>query len=232
MTSRRRDARDGVEVRRVGDDAVLDRLGHSCPQMLGGQCFENAHVGRDGGRRMKRAHEVLAGRRVDARLAPDRRVDHREEARGHLHVGNAAHVGRGNESREVADHAAAERDDGAVATKSGGEQLVAERGPRFTRLGPLAGRNREHDRACLAERVANALGVQRADVAVRDDRVAMRRRRLPRDVADSREQPRADRHAIRRERDLARGHQVTSPAPPRLLATRARVNSRSESRFK
>ena len=93
----------------------------------GGSVASTLDVGDDRGRLMKRADEILARRRVDAGLAADRRVDHREQARRHLHVRHAAHERRGDEAGEVADHAAAERDDRRVAPEAGGEQLVGER---------------------------------------------------------------------------------------------------------
>ena len=87
---------------------------------------------------MERADEILAARRVDAGLAADRGVDHREQRRRHLHDWDAAHVRRGDESGQVANDAAAERDDRRVAPEAGFEELVGEARPRLARLVRLA----------------------------------------------------------------------------------------------
>ena len=114
----RRDGGDGVEIRGIGDDPVLDRLRQPGANVIVGQCCKNARVRDDGGRLVKRTDEVLARTRIDAGLSADRRVDHREQTGGNLHVRNAAHVRRRDEARQIADHAAAERDDGRVSAES------------------------------------------------------------------------------------------------------------------
>ena len=80
---------------------------------------------------------------VHAGLAADRGIEHGEQGGGHLEVGHAAHVGRGDESREVARDAAAERHDAAVAAEARREQLVGEPAPGLPRLRPLARREGE-----------------------------------------------------------------------------------------
>ncbi len=59
---------------------------------------------------MKAADEVLAFGQVHAGLAADGRINLREERRGHLDIGNAAHENRGEKSAHVAHDAAAQRD--------------------------------------------------------------------------------------------------------------------------
>ena len=56
-----------------------------------------------------RADVVLALRQVDAGLAADGRVDHREQGRRHVDQAHAALVGGGDEAGQVAHDAAAER---------------------------------------------------------------------------------------------------------------------------
>ena len=70
------------------------------------------------------ADHVLAARMVDRGLAADRRVDLREQRGRHLHESDAALVDRGGEAGQVADHAAAQGDDQAVAPAARGEQGV------------------------------------------------------------------------------------------------------------
>jgi hypothetical protein len=65
-------------------------------------------------------------RQVHAGLAAHARVDHRQERRRDLQVGEAAQVGGGREAGQVADHAAAERDHQAARStraRPGAEHL-------------------------------------------------------------------------------------------------------------
>src|SRR5207244_4242519 len=58
-------------------------------------------------RLVERTHEVLALRQVDAGLAADRAVDHREQRGGHLHDVDAAVIDGRRKPRGVADDSAA-----------------------------------------------------------------------------------------------------------------------------
>jgi hypothetical protein len=105
-------------------------------------------------RLVERADHVLAERMVDRRLAADRRVHLREQRRRHLQVRDAALVDRGREAGEVADDAAAERDQHGAAI---GAQLqeprheVAQRVEALVRLAvgesPRRPRRRPRSRA-------------------------------------------------------------------------------------
>ena len=91
----------------------------SPPRILAlGQGRQGARIGDHRRRRMERADQVLALRRVHAGLAAHRRVQHGEQRGRHLEVRDAAQVRRGDEPGEVARDAAAERDDAAVAPEA------------------------------------------------------------------------------------------------------------------
>ena len=92
---------------------------------------------------MKRADEVLARAQVDTSLAADRAIDLRQERRRHLDESDAAQIRRGGKSRHVADHAAAERDDGARAVEPAARELVVEAPCRSEGLGPFAVANED-----------------------------------------------------------------------------------------
>ena len=167
-----------------------------------GSVASTLDVGDDGRRLMKRADEILARRRVDAGLSADRRVDHREQRRRHLHERNAAHERRRDEAGEVADDAAAERDDRRVAAEARGEQLVGEARPGLARLVRFAGGNREHAACATASSAARTRGAYSGPtLLVGDDRVAVRRRDLRDDVADALERAGGDGDVVRRQRD-------------------------------
>ena len=72
-------------------------------------------VGEHRERLVERADHVLAARVVDRGLAADRGVDLGEQRGRHLDERDAALIGRRGETGEIADHAAAERDDQRVA---------------------------------------------------------------------------------------------------------------------
>ena len=60
---------------------------------------------------MKRANQIFPGLQVHADFAADGTVHLREQRGGHLHERDAPQVGRGDEAREIAHDAAAQRDD-------------------------------------------------------------------------------------------------------------------------
>ena len=96
---------------------------------------------------MEVADEVLAGGKVDARLAADGAVDHREQRGRELVEIDAALIGGGREAGEVADDAAAEREDRAVAGHAvGGEEIphAREFGGRLRGLAVGGGGEHRH----------------------------------------------------------------------------------------
>ena len=62
---------------------------------------------------MERAHEILARRQVDRRLATDRGIHLAEQGRRHSEPADPAQIGRGGEPHDVGRRAAAVRDDGS-----------------------------------------------------------------------------------------------------------------------
>jgi len=108
---------------------------------------------------MKCADEVLGLRQVDARLAADRRVDLTDECRGHGDPGDAAHVRRRDEAREVGRGAASDRDERRAPVE---EQRAPEALRLCDRLRRLTGR----------DRVLRLDPVQLRDALVRHDGVA------------------------------------------------------------
>ena len=77
-------------------------------------------------RLMKRAEQVLALRRIDAGLAADGGIHLRQQRGRHLHEIDAAAQDRRRETGEIADHAAAERDDEIVALDLRCDQRLAD----------------------------------------------------------------------------------------------------------
>ena len=110
---------------------VLTDLGEPRQQLVRGQGRESGEIAQHPGRRVERADEVLALVGVEAGLAADRRVDHGEQRRRHLHDPDAAQPGRRDEPREVGDRSPADPDDGVAAGETGlPEKLPASRRDR------------------------------------------------------------------------------------------------------
>ena len=228
---------DGVKVGCVGDDAVLDHLGEPAAQHVVRKRGQQLRVDDDGRRVMKRADEVLANGRIDGGFAADRGVNHGEQRGRHLHDGETAHEGGGHESGQVADDATPHGDDGGIASGAPFQQGVGEFGPAVARFLLLTRRDGEQACAIGRELGRNRFSVQARDGAVADDGYAMRRGRTLRNLPDALPHPgpAVDRVRQRQRQRVgmrARHYQVTSPAPARLLATRASMNRRSDRRLR
>ena len=138
---------------------VFHHLGIAGEQLARRQRGERVDIGQHQHRLVERADQVLAVRRVDRGLAADRAVDLRQQRRRHLYEVDAAQQGRGGKAGEVADDAAAERDQRRAALDAERQHVFAERREMREILGRLAGR--QDDRvmrdACLVEPRLQAL---------------------------------------------------------------------------
>ena len=92
---------------------------------------------------MKGADQVLAMPCVDRGLAADRGIDLRQQRSRHLHVIETAARHGGGEAREIADHAAAQRDDEVATLDAGGDQRLADGLEPAEALRALAFRDRD-----------------------------------------------------------------------------------------
>ena len=107
---------------------------------------------------MERADQILALRRVDAGLAADGGIDLRKQRRRDLHEAHAAAEDARGKAGKVADHAAAERDDGVAALNAKLQQSLAEPGEHWEALACLAWR---HHRLAKIDAVAASSDLQR-----------------------------------------------------------------------
>ena len=149
------DVRDTIEQRGAGDDAVLDDLVQAGAKLAARQRRQHVGVGDHEARRMKRANEVLAERVIDADLAADRAVDLRHQRRRHLHEAHAAQVGRRGKADQVADDAAADRDDHGRSIGVDAGSALRTRGRRCQVLEALA--IGDEDRLCVAADTSETL---------------------------------------------------------------------------
>ncbi len=108
---------------------------------------------------MEGADQILAVRGIDRGLAADRGIDLRQQRGRHLHVIEAAPHHRRGETGEIADDAAAERDDEIAALDPRRDDGLADLFEHAVALRGFAGRNdrrgsspRRHERAPLRPR--------------------------------------------------------------------------------
>ena len=156
------------EKRVVADEPVLDHLGEARGQLAWRQGGERLRIGDDGARLVEGTDHVLAQRMIDRGLAADCRIDLGEQRGRDLHERDAALVAGGDETREVADHPAAERDDGRPALDAVRDEFAHEALEIGETLGTLAILDGELQVVAPAEVARHGLGVERSDHAVGD----------------------------------------------------------------
>ena len=110
----------------VAEQPVLHHLGIAGAELALRQRVEQRGVGDHQDRLIERADQVLALAGVDRGLAADRGIDLRQQRGRNLHVIDAAAHHRRGKAREIADHAAAERDHEIAALDPGGDQRIAD----------------------------------------------------------------------------------------------------------
>ena len=111
-----------------------------------GSVRQHVDVGEHAARLVERADQVLALRVVHRGLAADRGVDLRQQRGGHLHDREAAQQRGGREAAEVADDAAAERDERRPALDARLEQAIVDEREPGEALVLLAVRDLDDDR--------------------------------------------------------------------------------------
>jgi hypothetical protein len=107
--------------------------------------------------------------------------------------------------------------------------LVGQTGPGIAGFVGLAGGDGEQIGGPFFEAGQDLFSVQRSDIRVADQGISMGGSDLPRNGSDLGEETRGDPDGAP---EISLIYQVTSPAPVRTFATRARVKSRSDSLFR
>src|SRR5271166_1842980 len=117
---------------------------------------------------MKGANQVLPMARIDPRLAADAGVDLREKRGRNLDQSHAPSQSRSAKPREVADYAAAERNDDVSTFDSRLDQRVGNASEFSIALRGLAGRANDRSRAQarLTQAFGQPLKIERGDAGV------------------------------------------------------------------
>ena len=134
-----------------------------------------------------------------------------------------------HEARQITDDTTAQSDHGGVPAEAFGKHFVRDSSPGLAGLVGLASGDGQHLGRALRHGSGDLGSVTRTDVGIRDHGVPVSGRDLLDYRAHFTEQSGRDPDG---RPDVDRLYQVTSPAPVRTLATRARVNRRSESRLR
>jgi len=119
-------------------------------------------------RLMKGSRQVFPRRQIDAGLAADRAVHHREQGRRHLVIIDAPQVARRGKAAQVADHAAADEKDRGRAVEPLLRQKIERPAQLRERLAPLA--RRHHQGRRFAKDRLERRRLPDDHVAVRDHR--------------------------------------------------------------
>ncbi len=173
---RRAIVRDAIEERGARGHPVFDHFVQSGAELATRQRTEDSGIDQDRGRLIERTDEILPNRMVDADLPADRAVDLREQRRRHVRERYAAQVRRGGEARHVANHAAAERDDGRrpIGVRAD-ERVVNARDGRHLLVAFAVGHEDRLRRRLAAERASELRAVQPPYERARDDEAPRRR---------------------------------------------------------
>ena len=123
---------------RVAEQAVFHDLCIAGAHFAGAERIEKFGIDEHARRLVEGADEVLARCSIDRRLAADRRIDLREQRRRDLHEFAAAPRDGSGKAGEIADDAAAERDNRITPFHACGKNALDERFERPPILGRLA----------------------------------------------------------------------------------------------
>jgi hypothetical protein len=154
----------------IADGGVLDDFGEAFVKLARWQGAERVGIGNDESWLMEGPDEIFAAGGVDAGLAADGTIDLGDDGGGHLNAGNAAVVNSGSESREVANHAAAESHEHGGSIEPRSNHGVADFRGLLEGFGGFSSGDGDADglEPCLAERGLDGLGMEWADSRVGD----------------------------------------------------------------
>src|SRR5689334_15507968 len=148
---------------------------------------------------MDGADQVFAGKRVHASFAADGAVDHRQQGRWNLNVGNSALENRRHKSGEIANYAATETDDERFTVESSAEHLFAQLTGMLQIFRIFSGRNGEQFRfvAGRSQVFRESASKKRSNVRIGNDRASAGWQMLFQYTRRVLKQSRADENRIR-----------------------------------
>jgi len=148
------------EKLRVADDPRLDRFGQTGPEFAVGKRSEHRHVAHHELRLRKGADHILIAVHIHPVLTPDRRIDLPQQGRRDEAAPQAAHVGRGHETRHVGNDPPADSQHEGLPIDAHLDKTTVDRTGRVKGLDRLA---RPDEHVFVA---AEQLAVAAVDVGV------------------------------------------------------------------
>ena len=158
-----------LKKRRVCDAAILNDLAQARADLTRIERFQRIAVNQYPFRLIKRAEQVLSSRMVDCHLAANGGIHLCQQRRRHLNQMNAAQIGARRIARQVADHAAAQRNHIVLP----GQMRIQKRVIQLLKLRHALGRfaRGQDKQADLRPRqlklTPKHVGIQRRDVFIR-----------------------------------------------------------------
>ena len=189
-----------LEQRLVADDPGLDDLGQAGAELGAGQGAQEIRIDQHKLGLFERAHQVLARRQIDRHFAADAGIHHRQQAGGDLDERHAAQPRGRDESRQIADNAAAEGDHRLIARELRVGEAGIETGGRVERLVRFAVRDLEDQRfeAGFGQRLDQDRRMASGDVGIGDHRAPARLdARVRNATASLGQEARRDEHVVR-----------------------------------
>ena len=155
----------------IVDDAVLDDLGQAGPEFAVGQPTQGRQIAEHQARLVESADQIFAGLEIDAHFPAHGTVHLGEQGGGHLDQRHSAQVGGGDETRQIPDHATAQRHDERLALHAMGGELIVAGMENLQTLGAFPRRHENEGRIKprLDQRLVNRGGKERRHVRVRED---------------------------------------------------------------
>jgi hypothetical protein len=149
---------------------VFDQLREAVFPLDGGERGQKGRIDKDRVRMMQRANQVFAVLGVQPGLSAHRCVDHRQERRGNIDVGDATQQRRGDKAGQIERNATTERDDAQLPVDGQREQGIFELLFGLPDFMGLAGSKGEPNdaRGVRAERLFDLVAVKLHHVFVGD----------------------------------------------------------------
>ena len=131
---------------------MLNDLGEALIKLASGQSFQNIDVVNNERWMVHNANQIFAIACVHSGFSADGAVHHCQQRRRNLDMRNAAVINCRDESRNIADHSAAETDHKRLPVHSRSNHPVANCSDLRERLRFFAGRNRDQHRPKIRRR--------------------------------------------------------------------------------
>src|SRR5262245_30514801 len=124
---------------------MLDNLREPLIELATRQCFQHIEIINHQRGLMESTDQILPGARVHSSFPADRTIHHCQQSGWNLNMRNSTVINRRHESRNVADHPAAETNYKRLTVKPRSDHSITNRADYLERFRFLARRKRDQD---------------------------------------------------------------------------------------